>query len=96
MSLGGDTRRTARSYVLEQKNAPCTDCGVKYPFYIMDFDHRNPGEKRITISRSMCSLAKLKEELEKCDLVCANCHRERGYKRKFWLPLKRRYANREA
>jgi hypothetical protein len=47
----------------------------------MDFDHRNPEEKEYEISKliSGCQLTKLWKELEKCDVVCANCHRERTF-----------------
>lgn len=64
------------------KNKPCTDCGVMYEPCQMDFDHR-PGEiKKFNIGREYCrSLTSIREEMEKCDLVCANCHRLRTYNR---------------
>ncbi len=67
------------------KNKPCFDCGKKYPTWVMDFDHRNEQEKIASISflafRKLVNFDKIKEEIEKCDLVCANCHRGRTYKR---------------
>lgn len=47
---------------------------------VLDFDHRDPANQpfRLTSSRAMlASEATLRQELEKCDVVCANCHRVR-------------------
>jgi hypothetical protein len=64
------------------KERPCADCGVQYPHYVMDFDHRE--DKKFTISKmaGRVSQQRLKEEIAKCDVVCANCHRERTHQRK--------------
>ena len=66
----------------DRKNVPCADCGGKYPYYVMDFHHRdrdsklcNPG----SLPARRWSLNRVKEEPDKCDVVCANCHRERTY-----------------
>lgn len=66
------------------KSVPCTDCGVQYPPYIMDFDHVN-GDKLMEVSRLLrrrVSLDVLKAEVAKCEVVCSNCHRERTYQRR--------------
>jgi hypothetical protein len=50
----------------------------------MDFDHiAEHGKKINTISRliNTGSIQKVKEEIEKCELVCANCHRIRTFSR---------------
>lgn len=61
------------------KSVPCKDCGQTYPPYVMDFDHVH-GEKRFGISDAiMLNLEDLLVEIEKCDVVCANCHRERTH-----------------
>ncbi len=66
-----------------KSSTPCTDCGNKYPFYVMDFDHIS-NDKEFTIGRSSkrTSLDRLKKEIAKCEIVCANCHRIRTYTRK--------------
>lgn len=72
-----------RAYLNEQKDKPCTDCGVKYPHYVMDFDHL-PGSVKLCNPSTLAncgSLKKLKEEIAKCELVCSNCHRVRTYLR---------------
>lgn len=59
------------------KERPCLDCGKTFPTACMDFDHVR-GTKRLHISALQNrSLTLLLEELEKCELVCSNCHRIR-------------------
>ena len=69
----------------KSKDNPCTDCGVKYPYYVMDFDH--VGEKKYEINALLKkkSFKLLREELERCELVCSNCHRIRTFSRQTLL-----------
>lgn len=70
-----------RKIVNEAKDKPCTDCGHKYPPYVMDFDHTSD-DKEFTIGAVPCvSPEVLRAEIAKCDVVCANCHRERTHRR---------------
>ncbi|MBV9172862.1 MAG: hypothetical protein JOZ81_22600 [Chloroflexi bacterium] len=86
-------RELGKDYVDFLKRVPCADCGVKYPPYVMDFDHVR-GEKQINLSRlrnSRLGWAKLIAEVEKCEVVCANCHRMRTRLRKEgWRSIRRR------
>lgn len=73
-----------RALIDQIKDVPCADCGGRFPPFVMDFDHREGEVKRLNIGRQKHSnLALVLEEIEKCDIVCANCHRirtkERGY-----------------
>lgn len=71
-----------RDYVRDIKEAsPCMDCGVSYPAIVMDFDHR--GDKSFSLAKGYWkySIARLLEEIKKCDLVCSNCHRIRTFNR---------------
>ncbi len=71
-------------FVLGLKQKPCSDCGVQYPPYVMDFDHTGADVKLDSIARlarNGFSSSKILEEIKKCDLVCSNCHRERTYRR---------------
>ena len=64
-------------------DVPCADCGRRFPPCVMQFDHRDPSTKKLTISRSRTrGHATLLAEVAKCDIVCTNCHRERTYKRR--------------
>ena len=81
---GGSYKSPKRIAINEAKSKPCTDCNLKYPPYVMEFDHiPGKGEKIADISRMAFDygLSLIQEEIKKCELVCANCHRERTYKR---------------
>jgi hypothetical protein len=70
-----------RKLLREHKNKSCADCGLSYPWYVMDFDHVS-GTKKFQLSNAFTrSLRILREELAKCELVCANCHRIRTFKK---------------
>lgn len=78
-------REERRVWLEKLKDRPCMDCGVKYPPYVMDFDHKDGQVKIASISwlalHNTSNLEKIKLEIEKCDLVCSNCHRVRTYNR---------------
>lgn len=61
------------------KHNPCFDCDKEYPAPIMDFDHINTRSK-YNVSSDL-SAKNLIKEVSKCQLVCANCHRVRTWKR---------------
>lgn len=84
-----------------EKN-PCGDCGEPDPV-VLDFDHRDASLKSFTIGdavRDKISLARIKEEIAKCDVRCANCHRRMTFLRmpvsKKREAMSRRQADREA
>jgi hypothetical protein len=77
-------REVIVAYLAETKNVPCMDCGEQYPTYVMDFDHVR-GEKLFSLANAWqngFSLKKVQEEVAKCEVVCANCHRIRTWMRK--------------
>src|ERR1700748_316580 len=57
----------------------CFDCKKALPWYVLDFDHRDPSSKTATISdlANLRTWRVVEQELPKCDLVCACCHRLR-------------------
>lgn len=72
-------KEIVKNYLIEyKKNVECVMCGEKR-WYVIDFHHI--GEKIDNVSNIVKrgSLRLLKEELEKCIPVCANCHREIHY-----------------
>lgn len=66
-----------------KESTACFDCGNKFPACVMDFDHKE--QKEFDISAAVrargLSIGRILREIEKCDLVCANCHRIRTNKR---------------
>lgn len=71
----------ARVLLAELKSSPCQDCGGSFPPYVMHFDHRDPGQKLLTVSAlaGAGSISNMLVEIFKCDLVCANCHAIRTF-----------------
>lgn len=68
-----------RQFVFEWLTThPCVDCRESDPI-VLEFDHVR-GIKRGNLSNmvhDVCSLPVLRREIDKCDVVCANCHRRR-------------------
>ena len=61
-----------------KSTTPCTDCGERYPYWVMDFDHLSDKEFGLAkVWGKTKSLDRIKTEIEKCEIVCANCHRDR-------------------
>jgi hypothetical protein len=73
MALRNRNRAFVREYLAEH---PCVDCGESDPI-VLEFDHVR-GEKSFNVSYGVIknySLKRLAEEIAKCDIRCANCHR---------------------
>ncbi len=74
--------RKKREWLNKIKDVPCLDCGIKYPPYVMSFDHRDSSTKGFDVGRELShSFAMMAEEIMKCDIVCMNCHMIRTWKR---------------
>ena len=71
-----------RSFLQQYKEFHgCMDCKGKFPYYVLDFDHRDPNLKKFSLNRMHLrnSWEQMIEEIGKCDVVCGNCHRIRSY-----------------
>lgn len=76
--------RNLRMVGIIKETAGCQDCGQDYPAYVLDLDHVR-GEKVANVAFLVSNDAARRlilEEIEKCDVVCSNCHRERTHARK--------------
>jgi hypothetical protein len=76
---------------------PCADCGNFFPAVCVDFDHRE-GEVKFKgvcwLVQNGYSREKIQEEIDKCDIVCSNCHRIRTHKsgrERPWYDKRRKY-----
>lgn len=66
----------------------CADCGQFFPHFVMEFDHcRGPKAGNVSTLAHSWGLTRLMAEIEKCDLVCANCHRFRTHARGMSQPV---------
>ena len=70
-----------------KESTPCADCGNKFPAVCMDYDHKpgtkiNKGHEVSNLITNSKPLERVLEEIKKCELVCANCHRIRTKNRK--------------
>ena len=77
-------------WINQFKRKPCADCGGDFPPYLMDFDHVNGdklddicGMRMRTVSRDA-----IRAEIEKCEVVCANCHRARTHARRLDIEVR--------
>ena len=71
-------RKETRLKAIEHLGGKCSRCGYnKYP-EVLEFHHKNPSMKDFNVSsKGHCrSWKRVQQEIEKCDLLCANCHRE--------------------
>jgi hypothetical protein len=73
------------AYLLDH---PCVDCGETDPL-VLDFDHREPSLKSDEVSRMVYHRPwrVVLEEIEKCDVRCANCHRRKTARQFGWSKL---------
>jgi hypothetical protein len=54
---------------------PCVKCGEPEKACI-DFHHLDPNTKDFTIAKAQFNRERIKQEVEKCVCLCANCHRK--------------------
>ena len=83
-----DKRRLELKFKAHQyKGGKCEICGYKGLPCSFDFHHINPSEKTFSISNDphTRSWERIKEELNKCQLLCANCHRDLEFKKTMYL-----------
>ncbi len=67
-----------------KKDHPCIDCGETDPI-VLEFDHlHNKSDGLASMVTRAFSLRIIIEEIAKCEVVCANCHRKRTSKQFNW------------
>lgn len=70
-------KRKNKALAIEYKGGKCCKCGYNKCDAALEFHHRDPKEKEFSFGLFRgYKFESLKEELDKCDIVCANCHRE--------------------
>jgi predicted HNH restriction endonuclease len=72
-----ERQRERKQEAIEYKGNKCQLCGYDKYKGALEFHHIDPTKKDFALSAGrLTSLEKLKPELDKCVLLCANCHRE--------------------
>lgn len=69
-------RKRKKVELVNYKGGECVCCGYNKSISALQFHHLNPKEKDFSISGKSYSFEKLKREVDKCILVCSNCHIE--------------------
>tara|TARA_R110000787_G_scaffold150380_2_gene264270 strand:+ start:666 stop:1499 length:834 start_codon:yes stop_codon:yes gene_type:complete len=70
--------KAIKKVLMDYFGGACTRCGFKGQSCQMDFDHTNPESKEFTLGLSGIphrSVEEIMDEVEKCKLICSNCHR---------------------
>lgn len=73
--------REQKRLAVEYKGGKCVDCNGVFHQSVYDFHHVNPSDKDYHVSTFLSArgFEAAKEELDKCVLLCCNCHRIRHY-----------------
>lgn len=71
-------RKKVRAMAVEYKGGKCENCGYNLCVDALEFHHKDPAQKDFSISSKgyTRSWDRVKCELDKCMILCANCHRE--------------------
>ena len=66
--------------IVKRAGNRCYDCKQQFPDYVYDFHHIDPDTKDFKLSSAVSkSWPEIKKELDKCVMLCANCHRVRHH-----------------
>jgi hypothetical protein len=78
LKTSSERRRNLKKIAIEYLGGKCVDCGESRDIpAIYDFHHLDPNKKDFSIGKQAKKFDSVKSELDKCVLVCANCHRIR-------------------
>lgn len=74
-----EARRKLKLQAISHKGGSCEVCGYRKCPAALTFHHEDPKEKDFEIGSCIRSWDKIRNEIEKCRLLCANCHAEAHY-----------------
>lgn len=70
-------RRAIKKMLIKYKGGCCQRCGYNKSIRALEFHHTDPSKKDFGLSRCLTrSVSSLKKEVDKCILLCSNCHAE--------------------
>jgi len=75
-------RDLIKKMAVEYKGGKCERCGYNKCIAALEFHHLSPEHKDFAISQNghTRSWNKVKSEIDKCIMICSNCHKEEHYK----------------
>ncbi len=77
-------REAARAFIIDYlRRHPCSDCG-EADIVVLEFDHLRDKKQNVSYLVSNSEIARIQREIDKCEVVCANCHRRRTARRGGW------------
>ncbi len=73
--------RSRKLIIIEERDDECLDCKKSFVPHQYDFHHRDPSTKLFVLGGAGFNRKwkTVLEELEKCDMLCCYCHRNRHY-----------------
>jgi len=80
LKSNAERRRLVKQKAVDYLGGCCSKCGYNKCIGALDFHHVNPSEKNpfYSLFKTIFN-ERLKKELDKCILLCSNCHRELHY-----------------
>lgn len=69
-------RQSLKQMAVDHLGGKCQRCGYDKYIGALEFHHKDPTKKDMTVAGSGKKWETIKEEVDKCMLLCANCHRE--------------------
>lgn len=72
-------KKNLKKSLVEYKGSKCEMCGYDRCIEALEFHHSDPSKKDFSISTKLFGIEKMKKEVDKCLLLCSNCHREKHY-----------------
>jgi Zn ribbon nucleic-acid-binding protein len=72
-----NSRARLKAKAVEYRGGKCMKCGYTRCHRALEFHHRDREDKEFTVAMMMnASWERIRKELDKCDLLCRNCHAE--------------------
>lgn len=74
-------KQEKKKLLVDYKGGKCEKCGYNKCIAALEFHHKDPSQKDFALSYNSFSFDKMKKEVDKCMLVCSNCHKEIHYQK---------------
>lgn len=88
LARNNEKREEIRAYIWAYlEKHPCVDCGESDPI-VLDFDHKKDKIAAVSTIQKDHNLKKIEQEINKCTVRCANCHRRKTAKEFNWYKSK--------